>query len=143
MTLRAEYDEDNIFAKILRAEMPAVKLYEDEHTLAFMDVFPQSPGHSLIIPKKPARNILEADAHSLCHTMATTKKVAMAIEKALSPDGLIVTQLNGAPAGQTVFHLHFHIIPRYLGKVILNHANGRMADIAELEDISAQIRSAL
>ncbi len=143
MTLHAEYDDANIFAKILRGEMPAVKLYEDEHTLAFMDVFPQSLGHSLIIPKTPARNILEADPRSLGYLMATTQKIVAATEQALSPDGVVVTQFNGAPAGQTVFHLHFHVIPRYLGKVIQNHANGRMADISKLETLATQIRAAL
>lgn len=144
MTLHAAYDPDNIFAKILRDEMPAVKVYEDEHTLCFMDVFPQSEGHCLVIPKGvQPRNILEADAHTLCHVMASVKKVSAALDSALSPDGIVVTQFNGAPAGQTVFHLHFHIIPRYLGKVEARHSNGQMADISKLQDIAASIRAKL
>lgn len=144
MTLHADYDDNNIFAKILREDMPAVKVYEDAHTLCFMDVFPQSEGHCLVIPKgvKP-RNILEADPDTLGRVIAAVKTVSGAVEAALKPDGLIVTQFNGAPAGQTVFHLHFHIIPRYLGKVQAAHNSGQMADISKLQDIAAKISAKL
>ena len=114
MTLHADYDPDNIFAKILRGEMPSVKIYEDEVALAFMDVFPQSDGHTLVIPKQvQARNLLDMPSEALGAYMARVQHVARAVEQGLQPDGLVVTQFNGAPAGQTVFHLHFHIIPRW------------------------------
>lgn len=144
MTLHAPYDDNNIFAKILRGEMPAVKVYEDDVALAFMDVFPQAEGHVLIIPKDvTARNILEMPAHSIGPLMERVQKVAIATEQALKPDGLVLTQFNGAPAGQTVFHLHFHIIPRYETRELSAHASGEMAPAADLEAIAKKIRAAL
>ena len=113
------YDPNNIFAKILRGEIPCVKVYEDDKTLAFMDVMPQSPGHTLVVPKEAAENILDLSAEGLAAMMATTQKVAKAVKKGLAPDGIVLTQFNGAAAGQTVFHVHFHIIPR--------HENDRLA----------------
>lgn len=141
MTLHADYDPDNIFAKILRDELPSVKVYEDDVALAFMDVFPQSEGHTLVIPKTvQARNFLDMPPEHLGAYMARVQIVVQAVEQALQPDGVVVTQFNGAPAGQTVFHLHFHIIPRWEGRSLAGHASGQMADISELEAIAQKIR---
>ena len=141
MTLHAAYDPDNIFAKILKGEMPSVKVFEDDIALAFMDVFPQSEGHALVIPKTvQARNFLDMPTEALGAYMERVQTVTRAVEKGLSPDGVVVTQFNGAPAGQTVFHLHFHIIPRWSDQPLRGHAAGEMADIAQLEAIAEQIR---
>ncbi len=141
MTLHADYDPDNIFAKILRGDMPSVKVFEDDIALAFMDVFPQSDGHTLVIPKQvQARNFLDMPTEALGPYMDRVQHVARAVEKALQPDGLVVTQFNGAPAGQTVFHLHFHIIPRWEGRSLAGHASGQMAEIGYLEEIANKIR---
>ena len=119
--------------------MPAVRVFEDDHVLAFMDVFPQSRGHVLVIPKvSRARNLLEAEPASLGPLMAGVQKVAKAVRAALSPDGLVITQFNGAAAGQTVFHLHVHIIPRWEGVALARHGGG-MADMAELRVLADQI----
>lgn len=142
MTLHADYDPDNIFAKILRGEVPNVSVFEDDVALAFMDVFPQSEGHTLVIPKQvEARNFLDLPTEKLGPYMDRVQTVARAVERALSPDGLVVTQFNGAPAGQTVFHLHFHIIPRWTDKALSGHASGGMADMSELEAIAEKIRT--
>lgn len=141
MTLHADYDADNIFAKILRDEMPSVKVYEDDIALAFMDVFPQSEGHTLVIPKQVrARNFLDMPTEKLGAYMERVQHVTRAVEKALQPDGVVVTQFNGAPAGQTVFHLHFHIIPRWTDRRVAGHASGQMAEIGYLEEIANKIR---
>ena len=141
MTLHAAYDPDNIFAKILRGDMPSVKVFEDDIALAFMDVFPQSEGHTLVIPKTvQARNFLDMPTEALGAYMERVQTVTRAVEKGLSPDGVVVTQFNGAPAGQTVFHLHFHIIPRWSDQPLRGHAAGEMADIAHLESVAGQIR---
>jgi len=143
VSLEGKYDLDNIFAKIVRGEMPCVKVYEDANTLGFMDVFPQSRGHILVIHKQAkARNLLDVGADELAHIMGSVQKLSRAAKSALNPDGIIITQYNGAPAGQTVFHLHVHIIPKYEGD--LNpHAGGNMADMDELGAIAAQIKAAL
>jgi len=107
------YDPNNVFARILRGEAQAHKVFEDEATLAFMDIMPQTKGHTLVIPKAPAENIFDLSPEMLSATILTTQKVAAAVREAFEPAGLMVGQLNGAMAGQTVFHLHFHIIPRY------------------------------
>ena len=144
MTLHAPYDPDNIFAKILRGEMPCVKVMEDDIAMAFMDVFPQSEGHTLIVPKNvQARNFLDMPSDKLGSYMERVQTVARAVEKTMQPDGLVVTQFNGAPAGQTVFHLHFHVIPRWEGKPLGRHAGGGMADTAELERLAVRIRENL
>lgn len=109
----SEYDNNNIFAKILRGELPAHKVFEDEHTLAFLDIMPRAPGHTLIIPKKPARNILDIDPESLSHVIKTSKKIAIAAKKAFNADGITMQQFNETAGGQVVFHLHVHIIPRH------------------------------
>ena len=111
MSLDGAYDRDNIFAKIVRGEVPACKVFEDEHVLAFMDVFPQSRGHSLVISKtSQARNLLEVEPEVLPRLALATQKLARAVRAALTPDGIVVTQFNGAPGGQSVFHLHFHLM---------------------------------
>lgn len=143
MSLHGAYDTDNIFAKILRGDMPSLKLYEDENVLAFMDVFPQSPGHCLVVPKSESRNILDTPPKTLASLIVATQKIAKAVEKALSPDGIIISQFNGAPAGQTVFHLHFHVIPRYDGKDTKPHASGGKADMDSLRMTAEKISAAL
>ena len=144
MSLHGTYDDANLFAKILRGEIPAVKVTEDEHTLAFMDLFPQSRGHTLIVPKNVrARNFLELDADKVAPLMASVQRVTRAVDKALKPDGIVVTQFNGAPAGQTIFHLHFHIIPRYEGVALAGHSHGKRSEIAELEEIAKLIAANL
>ena len=143
MSLDGTYDAGNIFAKILRGEAPAVKVYEDGHALAFMDVFPQARGHTLVIPKEStARNLLEEDPIRLAALIQSVQKVAAAVRSALNPDGIVITQFNGAPAGQTVYHLHFHIIPRWDGVALGRHAEG-MADIEELKALAGEIAARL
>ncbi|MGB0906450.1 MAG: HIT family protein [Maricaulaceae bacterium] len=139
MSLIGDYDNNNIFAKILRGDMPCAKVYEDDDVLAFMDVFPQSRGHTLVIPKVPSRNLLDTNADVAATVIQRTQAIAKAVNAALKPDGIIITQFNGAPAGQTVFHLHFHIIPSYEGGDMKPHAAGAMADMAELAELSAAI----
>ena len=144
MSLHGAYDPDNVFAKILRGELPSVKVWEDDHVLAFMDVFPQVKGHTLVIPKhSTARNLLEEDPEVLAPLILGVQRVARAVRAALEPDGLIITQFNGTAAGQTVFHPHFHILPRWDGVAVGRHASGGMADLGELkalaEKIAAQI----
>jgi len=143
MALHGNYEPDNIFAKILRGDMPCVKIYEDEDVLSFMDVFPQSRGHSLVIPKRASRNLLDTDEEVLAPLIQRVQMIARAAEKALLPDGIVITQFNGAPAGQTVFHLHFHIIPRYSDVDMSAHASGRMADMDDLTALAAKIKAAL
>ncbi len=144
MSLHGSYDDNNLFAKILRGEIPSVKVYEDDEALAFMDIFPQSRGHLLVIPKNvSARNFLELPANRVAPLMERVHKLAIAAEKALKPDGVTVTQFNGEDAGQTIFHLHFHIIPRYAGERLAGHGHSNKADIAELQQIAAKIASAL
>lgn len=144
MSLHGSYDDDNLFAKILRGEIPAVKVFEDDEVLAFMDIFPQSRGHALVIPKNvKARNFLDLPEERVAPLMTRVHRLAQATEAALKPDGVSVVQFNGAPAGQTIFHLHFHIIPRYEGVRLAGHGHGDKADIAELTEIAGQIAAAL
>jgi len=140
MSLDGTYDEANIFAKILRGEIPSVRVFEDEHVYAFMDVFPQSRGHVLVIPKhSQARNLLEAEPQVLETLILGVQRVARAVRAALKPDGVVVTQFNGAASGQTVYHLHFHIIPRWEGVALGRHGEGGMADPIELKALADQI----
>lgn len=140
MSLDGAYDPENIFAKILRGDMPSVRVYEDEHALAFMDVFPQAPGHVLVIPKGvTARNIFEIEPGPLSALVETVQRVAKAVRAALAPDGVMIAQFNGAAAGQTVYHLHFHIIPRSAETPLKGHGHGVMADVAELERLATRI----
>lgn len=144
MSLHGAYDDNNLFAKILRGEIPAVKVYEDDEVLAFMDIFPQARGHVLVVPKNVrARNFLELPSERVGPLMERVHKLAIATEKALKPDGVTVTQFNGEHAGQTIYHLHFHIIPRYTGERLAGHSHGKQADIGELQQIAAQIAAAL
>ncbi|GIK49390.1 MAG: hydrolase [Alphaproteobacteria bacterium] len=144
MSLHGTYDDNNLFAKILRGEVPAVKVCEDEETLAFMDLFPQARGHLLVAPKNVrARNFLELPEDRVAPLMARVQNLAKATAKALKPDGVTITQFNGAPAGQTIFHLHWHIIPRYEGVRLAGHGHTDRADIAELEQIAQEIAAAL
>jgi histidine triad (HIT) family protein len=140
MSLDGTYDDGNIFAKILRGEAPAARVFEDEHVLAFMDVFPQSRGHTLVIPKhSTARNLLDEEPQVLANLILGVQRVTRAVRAALQPDGIVVTQFNGATAGQTVYHLHVHIIPRWDGVPLGRHAGGGMADPAELKVLAEQI----
>jgi histidine triad (HIT) family protein len=140
MSLDGTYDAGNIFAKILRGEMPAARVFEDDHVLAFMDVFPQAKGHTLVIPKhSTARNLMDEDPQVLAPLILGVQRVTRAVRAALKPDGIVVTQFNGAPAGQTIYHLHFHIIPRWEGVPVGRHASGGMADPAELKVLAEQI----
>jgi histidine triad (HIT) family protein len=140
MSLDGAYDDGNIFAKILRGEAPAAKVFEDDTVLAFMDVFPQARGHVLVISKESrARNLLEVEPEALADLILGVQRVARAMRAALRPDGLMVAQLNGAPAGQSVFHLHFHIIPRSEGMLLQPHARGQMADMDELRALAKEI----
>lgn len=136
------YDPNNIFGKILRGELPCVKVYEDDGALAFMDVMPQAQGHVLVIPKEGAIDILSLSPAGMAAMMAATQKVAKAVDKALQPDGILLKQFNRAAAGQSVFHAHFHVIPRWEGVPLAPHA-GAMVSAAVLEPIAAKIRSAL
>lgn len=144
MSLNGTYDDNNLFAKILRGEIPAVKVYEDDTVLAFMDIFPQARGHVLVIPKGvKARNLLDLPESKTGQLMWHVQRLTKAVVKALKPDGVTVTQFNGEDAGQTIFHLHFHIIPRYTGVRLAGHSHGNRADVPELEKIAKEITAAL
>jgi histidine triad (HIT) family protein len=139
MSLDGTYDDANIFARILRGEIPSARVFEDEHVLAFMDAFPQARGHVLVIPKyAKARNLLEIEPEPLQSLILGVQRVTRAVRSALKPDGIVVTQFNGQPAGQSVFHLHFHVIPRWDGVPISRHGQGE-ADAAELAKLAEQI----
>ncbi len=142
MQLTDTYDPQNIFAKILRDEMPSIRVFEDETTLAFMDIMPQAPGHVLVIPRVAATNVLTLSADDARAVMTTTHLLAPAVQKAMEAPGLMLAQLNGAAAGQTVPHFHMHIIPRHKGLEMLGHGT-EVADMNELADIAARIRAAI
>ena len=143
MSLHGPYDPQNIFAKILRGEMPCVPVFEDQHILCIMDAFPQSKGHALVIPKNPSRNLLEVEPKNIGRLFGAAQRIARAVDKALSPDGIIVTQYSGAPAGQTVFHTHIHIIPKYEGGALQAHNSSQMADASDLEKTAKLIAANL
>ena len=136
------YDSDNIFAKILREEAPAHIVERDDYCLTMMDIMPQSKGHTLIIPKEPAEDLFSVSDTVLERLILQTRRVARAVDQAFNPDGVMVVQLNRAGAGQSVFHLHFHVIPRWGGLQLTFHARS-MADPAELEHQAKQIKSIL
>ena len=142
MIFDVAYDQNNIFAKILRKEAPCFEVYEDDMTLAFMDVMPQTEGHTLVIPKYPAENIFDLDPDYAESMAKTVKKVAAAVKKAFDAPGILVAQLNGAAAGQTVFHIHTHIIPRTDGIDLKLHAR-EMADFDQLKEHAEKIKKAL
>lgn len=144
MSLHGAYDDANIFAKILRGEAPCAKVFEDDVALAMMDLFPQSRGHTLVLPKAVrARNLLDLPRERVGPLMERVQRIAIAAEKALKPDGVAVMQFNGAPAGQSIFHLHFHVVPRWEGKAMVGHGQAKMADKDELAALAAQIAAAL
>lgn len=138
----AAYDSNNIFAKILRGEIPSHRIYEDDNTVAFMDVMPQAPGHVLVVPKAPSRNLLDADPAVLAKTIPVVQKIATAVKEAFDADGVFVCQFNEPAAGQTVFHLHFHVIPRYEGAALRPHS-GQMEDNAVLAANAEKIKAEL
>jgi histidine triad (HIT) family protein len=144
MSLVGEYDGSNIFAKILRSEAPCIKIFEDSEVLAIMDIFPQSQGHCLVIPKSTnARNLTDFPPERLGALFGAAQKLTSAVIKALAPDGVIVTQFNGAPAGQTIFHLHVHIIPKYDNLPLQRHHGGKPADMEVLREQASRIAAAL
>lgn len=136
------YDNDNIFAKILRGEAPAFKVYETDHALAFMDVMPQVPGHTLVIPKNAAESLHDVDPGILGATIQVVQTVGDAVKQAFDAPGIMIAQLNGPAAGQTVFHMHFHILPRFEGLEFKLHARD-MEDFAVLEAHAERIRACL
>lgn len=136
------YDPNNVFAKILRGELPKIAIYEDELTLAFLDIMPATEGHTLVIPKEAAETIFDASPQAVAAIIRTTQKVAAAVKKALACPGLMLVQLNGAEAGQSVPHLHFHILPRAQGLDMKLHGRA-MADPKTLLPIAEKIRAAL
>ena len=136
------YDASNIFAKILRGEIPCYKVYEDDDTIAFMDVMPQTPGHTLIVPKVPSRNLLDADPLVLAKILPVVQKIAIAAKKAFDADGITVMQFNEPAGGQTVFHLHTHVIPRHDGVALRPHT-GKTEDGAVLTANAEKLRQAL
>ena len=138
----AEYDPENIFAKIIRGEIPAHKVHEDDKTLAFMDIMPRTEGHTLVIPKAASRNMLDIGEDDLCALMKTVRKVARAVKKAYGADGVLIQQFNEPAAGQVIFHTHVHILPRFEGVPLKPHT-GEMADNDALAASAEKIRDAL
>jgi histidine triad (HIT) family protein len=136
------YDQNNIFAKVLRGEIPCHKIYEDEDTLAFLDIMPRTEGHALVVTKSKARDLFDIKPEALAKLMAVVQKLAPKIKEAVGADGVLIAQFNGAAAGQTVFHLHVHIIPRKEGVEMKPHA-GQMADQAKLAATAEEIRKRL
>ncbi len=136
------YDTQNIFAKILRGEIPCTKVYEDDHTIAFMDIMPQADGHTLVLPKAASVNLLDADASTFAALFASVQKIARAVKTGMGADGVIITQFNEAAAGQTVFHLHVHVIPRWEGVALRRHS-GTMESPDVLKANAAKIIAAL
>lgn len=136
------YDDNNIFAKILRGELPCHKIYEDDATFAFLDIMPRAKGHTLVLPKKPAVNMLDIDTGSLCLLMGTVRKLTPVIKQAMNADGVLIQQYNEAAAGQTVFHIHVHIIPRFEGVPLKHHGKDAQQD-AILQQNAETIRTAL
>jgi histidine triad (HIT) family protein len=140
--MTSTYDPDNIFAKILRGEIPSTRVYEDDGVVAFMDVMPQAEGHTLVVPKATSRNLLDADPTGFGPLMAVVQKIARAVKQAFKADGITVIQFNEPAAGQTVFHLHFHVIPRFDGVPLRPHS-GKMEEAAVLQANAEKIRAAL
>jgi histidine triad (HIT) family protein len=136
------YDRNNVFAKILRGEFPCYKVHEDEHVLAFLDIMPRSPGHTLVIPKAPARNILDIKVEDYLHVARATHKIAAAAKKAFDADGITIQQFNETAGGQVVFHLHVHVMPRHNGVALLPPAS-RKEETKVLEEHAAKLAAAL
>ncbi len=136
------YDPNNIFAKILRGEFPCYKVHEDDHVLAFLDIMPRAPGHTLVIPKVPARNVLDISPDDFAHVARGAHKIAAAAMKAFKADGITIQQFNEAAGGQVVFHLHMHVMPRRIGIALLPPASHR-EDVQVLEDNATKLIAAL
>ena len=136
------YDPSNVFAKILREELPCVRVFEDADTLAFMDIMPRADGHTLVIPKAPVRNILDANPAQLAATIKTTQLISFAAMRAFEAQGVTIQQFNEPAGGQVVFHLHFHVLPRWDGQKLRPHTS-EMADKSVLEAQAVRIRAAL
>ncbi|GGX74762.1 HIT family protein [Saccharospirillum salsuginis] len=136
------YDTNNIFAKMLRGEIPAIKVYEDDHTLAFMDIMPQADGHTLVIPKEEAETIFDLSDEGAAAWMSSVRKVGAAVKKAFNAPGVVVFQLNGKGAGQTVPHVHFHVIPGSIADLRKPHA-ATQADAELLSEQAEKIKAAL
>ncbi|MTI03705.1 HIT family protein [Roseibium sp. RKSG952] len=135
------YDPENIFAKILRGEIPSTRVYEDDETLAFMDIMPRSDGHLLVIPKTPCRNVLDASPEQLASVMKTVQKLSQVVMKAFEADGVTIQQFNEAAGGQEVFHLHFHVLPRYEG--VSMRPPGNMGDFEVIAAQADKIKATL
>jgi histidine triad (HIT) family protein len=143
MSLDGAYDPNNIFNRLMRGELPCARVFEDDDTFAFMDAYPQGRGHALVIHKHSrARNLLEAEPGDLSVLIASVRRLAHAMRRALNPDGITVMQFNGSASGQTIFHLHFHVIPRWEGVPLGRHGAG-LAEPDDLTALAAQIASAL
>src|ERR1700728_3928237 len=140
--MMTSYDPNNVFAKILRGELPAYKVYEDDKAFAFLDIMPRAPGHTLVVPKAPARNILDIEEDDLAHLIKTTQKVARAAVTVFSADGVTIQQFNEAAGGQVVFHLHVHVIPRKMGVALKPPASFK-EDPAMLSDQALKLATAL
>jgi histidine triad (HIT) family protein len=136
------YDPTNVFAKILRGEMPAQKLYEDADTLAIMDIMPRADGHCLVIPKTPARNVLDATPEQLAACIKTVQRLSQAAMKAFAADGITIQQFNESAGGQVVFHLHYHVLPRHNGVSLAPHTS-QMAKPDTLKANADKLRAAL
>jgi len=136
------YDQSNVFAKVLRGEIPCHKIYEDEDTLAFLDIMPRTEGHALVVTKEKARDLFDVSPKALAKLVAVVQKLAPVIQEATGAEGVLIQQFNGAAAVQTVFHLHFHIIPRKEGETLKPHA-GQMADQTKLAATAEKIRKRL
>jgi histidine triad (HIT) family protein len=136
------YDSNNVFAKILRGQIPSVKVYENDKTLAFMDVMPQADGHTLVIPKELAQDIMELSPEGAADLIKTTQRVTKAVKKGLACPGVLLMQFNGEAAGQTVFHVHFHIIPRDEGVALRSHGR-QMESPDKLKAFAEKIKAAL
>ncbi len=135
------YDDSNIFAKILRGELPCEKIYEDEHTFVLMDIMPRADGHALVIPKTPARNMLDATPEQLASCLTTVQLISQAMLKGLDADGVTLQQFNEAAGGQEVFHLHFHVLPRHDGVKL--RPPGTMGDKEVIKQTAAKIKAGL
>ena len=135
------YDQDNIFAKILRGELPCIKVYEDEKTIAFMDIMPQADGHTLVVPKEPAVDLLELSEGAAANLIVQVQKIATAVKQAMQAEGITIFQLNGEAAGQTVPHIHFHVLP---GSILLARAHASVStDAVQIEAFAGKIRQHL
>jgi histidine triad (HIT) family protein len=139
---RETYDDQNIFAKILRGEIPSHRVYEDDHVVAFMDVMPQGKGHALVVPRRPSRNLLDADPATLGPLVRAVQLVSQAAMRAFDANGVTVIQFNEPVAGQSVFHLHFHVIPRFDGVPLKPHS-GKMEEQAVLAEYAEKLRKAI